>query len=921
MPLLSAKRVVRGPWALLFVLVIGAALRLIWLDRVPPGLYFDEAAYGDLALEVLRGERPIFFSAYTGREPMFIYAVAGAIALLGQSPLAIRIVAALAGVLAIGATYWAAWLLFDRAVAIIGAGLLAVSFWPVFTSRLGYRADLVPLFAALAVACFWRAAQRNRCRDYVVAGTVLGLSLYTYPSARALPAVFAAFLLGQLALDASWCRQRWRGLALYWLAAAIAFAPLGWYFLQHPSDFTERLQQATAFREDEGAANWVETLWQHGTRTLGMFSFLGDESVKYNLPGRPVFDPPLAALFYLGLLLAVRRLGHPSHRLLVTWLVVMLVPGMLSIDSPHFIRTLGAAPPAHILPGLGLVVLGNVAARLRPSLLTYGGQKLKGALGAACVLALAGQTGHLYFDLWGKSTATFIAMMGDVAEAARAVEDLPANASIFFATADAPHPTVAYLAPRNYDAIRWFAPRDSFVLAPPGEKVYYAVPAWPAPSAAEPYLSMLPVYREGYRPDGSLSFRIYELGPTTPRPHLPTGPPVGQVGDILRVHGAVVPELAPAGQELTIAISWEVLRAPNKDVSFSVRLTDDNGEVWAQRDGVGYPSRQWRPGEMVVSLHRLRVPETAPPFKGHITLAVYDARSLAPIDVDQDGSIRPQLRLGSVRVLRPPSVAESSPRGLAVAPGLLLLKADLPASTVYPGSPMRLRLVWQAASGERPSRVVLGLHGLDRGFDAEMAAQVVSDYPATEWRLGEVVEQRLSWVLPPALPPGLYGLTVAAPPGTPQQVGQLQVYDYPRQFFPPLLEYRDGRVFAGKIVLLGYNLRSVDVRAGSVIDLQLAWQALGQIGHSYKVFVHLIDGVGSLKAQHDKYPDDGRRPTTSWLIGEVLTDNYRIPVPDNTPAGEYQLAVGWYEEATGHRLLTDDGQDHITLDARIRISR
>jgi len=202
-----------------------------------------------------------------------------------------------------------------------------------------------------------------------------------------------------------------------------------------------------------------------------------------------------------------------------------------------------------------------------------------------------------------------------------------------------------------------------------------------------------------------------------------------------------------------------------------------------------------------------------------------------------------------------------------------------------------------------------------------MAAQVVSDYPAAEWRLGEVIEQRLSWVLPPALPPGLYRLTVAAPPGMPQQIGQLRVHDYPRQFSPPLLEYRDGRVFAGKIVLLGYNLSSVDVRAGSAIDLQLAWQTLGQIGHSYKVFTHLIDAVGSLKAQHDKYPDDGRRPTTSWLTGEVLTDNYRILVPDDTPAGEYQLAVGWYEEATGHRLLTDDGHDHLTLDARIRISR
>jgi hypothetical protein len=56
------------------VLLLGAALRLIALDQVPPGLSHDEAYNGITALEVwLLGRRDIFFEIYNGIEPLIIY--------------------------------------------------------------------------------------------------------------------------------------------------------------------------------------------------------------------------------------------------------------------------------------------------------------------------------------------------------------------------------------------------------------------------------------------------------------------------------------------------------------------------------------------------------------------------------------------------------------------------------------------------------------------------------------------------------------------------------------------------------------------------------------------------------------------------------------------------------------------------------
>ena len=61
---------------IILILVVAAALRLIWLDLYPIGWHHDEALMGVMAGEVYRGEsRPIFFQQYLGQEPLYIYLV------------------------------------------------------------------------------------------------------------------------------------------------------------------------------------------------------------------------------------------------------------------------------------------------------------------------------------------------------------------------------------------------------------------------------------------------------------------------------------------------------------------------------------------------------------------------------------------------------------------------------------------------------------------------------------------------------------------------------------------------------------------------------------------------------------------------------------------------------------------------------
>ena len=67
--------------------------------------------------------------------------------------------------------------------------------------------------------------------------------------------------------------------------------------------------------------------------------------------------------------------------------------------------------------------------------------------------------------------------------------------------------------------------------------------------------------------------------------------------------------------------------------------------------------------------------------------------------------------------------------------------------------------------------------------------------------------------------------------------------------------------------------------------------------------MQLLDANGVPRAQADAVPVSGRRPTTSWLPGEILTDPYTLQLPADLPAGDDIRLV---EITGGEPLLQGD---------------
>ncbi|MHB1294534.1 MAG: glycosyltransferase family 39 protein [Anaerolineae bacterium] len=134
--------------------------------------------------------------------------------------------------------------------------------------------------------------------------------------------------------------------------------------------------------------------------------------------------------------------------------------------------------------------------------------------------------------------------------------------------------------------------------------------------------------------------------------------------------------------------------------------------------------------------------------------------------------------------------------------------------------------------------------------------------------------------------------------------------DVPRAYEAPAMQTHVDVRLGDQLALVGYDSGQAEaaLRPGEVLRLTLYWQALEKPAGSYKVFVHLVDGAGTLRAQHDGKPVNWGYPTDVWEAQEVVDDRVRLALPADAPEGDYQLYAGMYDEATGERLTaTLDG--------------
>ena len=369
---------------------------------------------------------------------------------------------------------------------------------------------------------------------------------------------------------------------------------------------------------------------------------------------------------------------------------------------------------------------------------------------------------------------------------------------------------------------------------------------------------------------------------------------------------------------LAVILSWETIAEMQKGFALSLRLVDDRGILWAQADewlenDDSLPTYAWRTGEVTEGYHALVCPPGTPPGTYELKLILYGVNTLQALDVlDEKGTpLGTAYSLGRVSVVSPgvpPTIEE-----LAIPHRLHydfdgqveLLGYGLSSTEVRAGEAVRVTLFWRAV---RPMEDDYHLHLVVQDDQGNIWAQgeyplANEEYPTSRWKAGEVIRGQYDLAIDAAAPTGEHTLNFRLQTSNLQPLATLSVVAPERLFTVPTeIQYPLRANLADKVALLGYDLDRTSVRPGGTLRLTLYWQALTRMETSYTVFAHLIDDQNRIWGQKDNPPVKGTYPTTGWLPGEVVIDEYEIAVDATAPAGEYQIEVGMYDLKTMQRL-------------------
>ncbi|HEV8266801.1 MAG TPA: hypothetical protein VGR00_01155, partial [Thermoanaerobaculia bacterium] len=310
-------------------------------------------------------------------------------------------------------------------------------------SRFGVAQIFATFAAPLVLWLFVRSQERGSPRGALAAGLGLGIGLQLYYAMTTIPIVLlGAFLHGVVTR-----RHRGRAavslLVLTFATAGAAYAPVLQYSRRHPEAFSERFRAVSAFHvgsvselarlflvPSESRPEAIRILKRNVLAHLAMFHVRGDSNGRHNLPGAPMLDPVSGALFALGFLWCLLRIGVGRYFLLLLWFGAMISAGILSVDweAPQSARTIGLTPVVALMGG---VVLAGAWQAVSGS----GGSPSRRAAGAALVLVALGaafvHTWHTYFDKQLRDPAVFAAFSAQETKIGEVVRDEARDADVY----------------------------------------------------------------------------------------------------------------------------------------------------------------------------------------------------------------------------------------------------------------------------------------------------------------------------------------------------------------------------------------------------------------------------------------------------------------------------------------------------------
>jgi len=656
-------RLSAAEWAAFVILLLVTwGLRLCLLEEIPPGWRDDELInIHVISGQPLSGEFPLYFTDASGHEPLYHYLHAGIHKVLGFNVLSGHLLSVVLGTLSVVLTYALCRRLFGTAVAVVASWSLTTSFWSLMYSRTAIRHISLPPFI-LAIVWLMPIFGENqegstassekpgrRLGRWTAVGILIGASFYTYPAARVIPGLLAAIAIYLAIFHRRLFLQHWCGMALALLIAGMLWVPLGAAIARGSNDAAAegigadaRLAElAVPVREllNGNPEPLLKNIWN----TLGMFHITGDPEWLYNIPGRPVFNHLGGVLVWSGILFCALRWREPRYLTLLVWFGLGLLPTFASIPPASLSHSILVQPLAMILPALALYNITIQVLQTRRSIKTWA-QPLSCALLTIFLLTNGYRDLRDYFTVWparGMVRFLYRADYRDAASYLNTHQEITDAAVASNLMGPWDRLAVNVDVQRDDVSIRLFDPERALLL--PNSNTSQTLIIIPYSLNVDDLVgTTLAKNTVPLREDG-LPFRLFvPAGTATPWSFAPPNPefkPQDFANGLTLADYAIQETIE---RTIPIFTLWEVpetldlppipvvanppppgvYNGPRLAV-FAHLLTSD-GELIAVDDGLWVDPLTLQPGDQFIQVHRLILPEDAPPGPYSVAIGLYD---------------------------------------------------------------------------------------------------------------------------------------------------------------------------------------------------------------------------------------------------------------------------------------------------------
>ena len=375
------------------ILTLAASLRLINLAQVPAAPYWEEVALGYDAWSILKTGKDhqgnvwpvVAFESFGDWKPsLYFYAITPFILLFDLSVTAVRLPAALSGVIMVGLVGWLAYLLYPELLSskennrkvftLLAAFFTSISPWAIQFSRGGWEVQLGTCLFLLGIVLWLKFVTAAKLRWLSIISIFFFVaSMYTYHAFRLISPVMGVLLASYWFL----VQTRSEKIKVFWQhnlrlvsiqagLALILVLPLliNLTNAQVSQRFAETsifsqvsvISQSNQLREISGN-DFFSYFYYHRyvlftkvvvSQFLSHFnlSYLfvsGDSNPRHSVQYFGLFYPGDFLLLLLGIYQAIKKRSR-GWFLLVGWLVIAYLPASISTAAPHALRTLAALP-------------------------------------------------------------------------------------------------------------------------------------------------------------------------------------------------------------------------------------------------------------------------------------------------------------------------------------------------------------------------------------------------------------------------------------------------------------------------------------------------------------------------------------------------------------------------------------------------